>query len=291
MREPTLILTKTSLPIDAIELHGRLRPVSEAGVATILASIREIGQLANPIVVRQLRRDGETIWRVLDGAHRLAAAKELGWTEVPVRVFECTDDQARLLEVDGNLAGAELNPLDQAVFLAARKRVYEKLHPETKADAFKGNRHTGSLVAELSSFARTTAEKFGMTDRQVRKIIAAGSRLGPDEIAQLRRAPKPVTLADLQAISNIVNPAERCDVVKLLEGGKAKSATDARRVILQRDAGDATEPADLAEVVAADLTRRWGRAPMAAKRRFAEQVWAEMSRILRDAGDDEAEAA
>ncbi|HPT48548.1 MAG TPA: hypothetical protein PLM07_21900, partial [Candidatus Rifleibacterium sp.] len=48
------------------------------------------------------------------------------WTDV-------TDDWARLMEVDDNLAGAEMNALDTAVFLAERKKVYEKLHPETKA--------------------------------------------------------------------------------------------------------------------------------------------------------------
>lgn len=285
MPDPALIQSKTSLPVAQIELHHRLRPISDAGVATIVASIGELGQMTNPIVVRQLRRAGETIWRIMDGAHRLAAASELGWTEVPVRVFECNDDQARLFEVDSNLAGAELNPLDTAVFLTARKVVYERLHPETKAGVFKGNQHTG-LVAELSSFTKVTADKFGMTDRQVRKIIAAGTRLGPDEIAQLRRAPKQVTLADLQVIAKIVNPAERYDVVGMLEGGSAKSAADACKTLSRRASGQEVEPVDPVEQALAGLEKTWARAPMTAKRRFAEKHWSEMSRIMRDAGAD-----
>lgn len=283
MSEPTLIQSKTSLPVDQIEVSHRLRPVSAAGVETIVASVREIGHIANPVVVRQLRREGETLYRVLDGAHRLAAATALGWTEVPVRVFECTDDQARIMEIDGNLSGAELNPLDTAVFLATRKAVYERLHPETKAGVAGGLARQGSAT-ELGSFAETTAEKFGMTARQVRKIIAAGSRLGPDEIAKLRTAPKKVTLKDLQVIAKINSAAERYDVVDLLAWGEAKSAADARKVRATRQPDYAgpryVSPVDQAWM---DLAKRFRSAPMEAKRRFVQELWPELTRVMRDA--------
>ena len=264
MTEPTLIQSKTSLPIDQIEVSGRLRPVSPAGVATIVASIREIGQLANPVVVRQLRRKGETVWRVLDGAHRLAAAVELGWTEVPVRVFECNDDQARIMEIDGNLSGAELNPLDTAVFLATRKAVYERLHPETKAGVAGGLARQGS-ASELSSFAAVTAEKFGMTARQVQKIVSAGAKLGGDEVARLRQAPRQVTLKDLQDISRIANPVDRYGVVEALAAGSAKSASAALKA--RRAPTEAVEADPLEEQFKA-LSKAWMRAGAAARRRF-----------------------
>lgn len=290
MPDPILIQSKTSLPIEAIELHDRLRPVSEAGVATIVASIREIGQLANPVVVRQLRRGGDIVWRVLDGAHRLAAAAELGWTDVPVRVFECSDDQARIMEIDGNLSGAELNPLDTAVFLATRKAVYERLHPETKAGAAGAAARWGD-ANDIVSFASATAEKFGLSRRQVERLVAVGSRLAGDDVLRLRKAPRQVTLKDLQEISKIGTAPERYDVIDLLAEGKAKSAGEARRQIAQRAGGDAA-PKDPAEEAFAALDKLWSRAPLAAKRRFAEKRWSEMSLILRDAaGGDDEEAA
>ncbi len=284
MSDPTLIQSKTSLPIEAIELHDRLRPVSEAGVATIVASIREIGQLANPVVVRQLRRSGATVWRVLDGAHRLAAAVELGWTEVPVRIFECTDDQARIMEIDGNLSGAELNPLDTAVFLATRKAVYERLHPETRAGVAGAAARWGDATDTMSvAFVRSTAEKFTLSERHVRRLVAAGGRLGPDEVAKLRRAPRPITLKDLQEVSKIGSPAERYDVVDLLAEGKAKSAADARRAVAQRAGSQDEKAKDPIEEALALIERAWSRAPMVAKRRFAQKHWSEMSLIMRDA--------
>lgn len=274
----TLIATKTSLPIDKIEVAGRLRPVSPAGVATIVASLRELGQLTTPIAVRQLRRGGETIFRVLDGGHRLAAARELGWTEVPVRVFECTDDQARLIEIDGNLAGAELNPLDTAVFLATRKAVYERLHPETKAGVAGGLARQG-LASELSSFADATAGKFGMTPRQVQKIVAAGIRLGPDEVVKLRQAPRPVTLKDLQDIGRISQPTDRYEVVEALAWGTAKTASAALKALQQGLAAPVKDPVDQQFKA---LSNAWGRAGKTARRRFIDEFFADLSPLLVD---------
>jgi len=42
-----------------------------------------------------------------------------------------------------------------------RKAIYEELHPETKAEAFKGNRHTGSLASDNLSFTSATSEATG----------------------------------------------------------------------------------------------------------------------------------
>lgn len=282
MAEPTLIAMKTTLAPDSIVAEGRLRPVSEAGVQAILGSVEELGQIVTPLTVRQRRAGVELSYELLDGAHRLEAARRLGLETVPVRVFECTNDQAKLMEIDGNLAGAELNALDTAVFLASRKRVYEKLHPETKAGVAGALAKHGS-ASELGSFAETTAEKFGMTARQVQKIVAAGARLGPDEIAKLRQAPKAVTLKDLQVIAKIGAAPERYKVVGLLAEGAAKSAADARQKFKVSQPGYAG-PAEVDPIDAAylDLCSRFDRAPMAAKRRFVESRWSDMARILRD---------
>lgn len=280
MTEPTLIKTLTLLPIDQIELRDRLRPVSAAGVGTIVASIREIGQLANPVVVRQMRRGGETQWTVLDGAHRLAAARELGWIEVPVRVFECTDDQARILEIDGNLSGAELNPLDTAVFLATRKTIYERLHPETRRGIAGGLARQGSATDTMSvAFVTSTAEKFGLTERHVRRIVAAGMCLGPDEVAKLRRAPRQVTLKDLQDIAKVGLSTKRDGVVDALATGSAKSAAAALKAM---EASGEEAAKDPVQDQLSALSRAWGRAGMAARRLWIAEVFAELSPLVVD---------
>lgn len=270
MKAPQLIPSKTELPVAEIEAGTRLRPVSEAGVATIVASVREVGQMTNPVVVRQMRRKGETIHVVVDGAHRLAAAGELGWDHVPVRVFECTDDQARIMEIDGNLSGAELNPLDTAVFLATRKAVYERLHPETKAGvAGAMHKNCATDIESVAAFAAVTAEKFGMTERHVRRLIAAGTRLGPDEIAQLRAAPRQVTLKDLQDIARIKGAPDRYGVVAALSEGRAKSASAAFKALKGPVEAPVQNPADEQFLA---LKKAWDRAGAAARRRFVEEL-------------------
>lgn len=208
-----------------IEVSNRLRPVSDAGVESIIASINETGVMKDAIHLRQ-KRGGAMV--LIAGGHRLEAARRLGWDEIEAKVWaDVTDDWARLMEIDDNIAGAELNPLDTALFLAERKRVYEKLHPETRAGVAGAAARWDATDTMSVAFSTATAEKFGMTDRHVRRLIAAGSRLDPRDVALLRSAPRPVSLKDLSEISKISSAPERYDVVQALSEGRAKTAAEA----------------------------------------------------------------
>lgn len=272
MKQPRLMQIDR-VPVAQIEVTNRLRPVSEAGVESIIASIHETGVMKDAIHLRQ-RKGGKLV--LIAGGHRLEAAKRLGWDEIEAKVWaDVTDDWAQLMEIDDNIAGAELSPLDTAIFLAARKRVYEKLHPETKRGVAGAVARWDATDTMSVAFSTATAEKFGMTDRHVRRLIAAGSRLDPRDIALLRKAPKPVTLKDLAEIAKIDETVERYDVVGALSEGRAKSAADARR---QRNATEKeTAVEDPVEVAFKALDKAWSRAPMAAKKRFllerAQEVW------------------
>lgn len=269
---PTLMQID-KVPVAEVIVRDRLRPVSEAGVESLIASITEIGVMKDAIHVRK-KKDGQLY--LMAGGHRLEAATRLNWVHVPAKVWtDVTNDWARMVEIDDNLAGAEMNALDSAVFLATRKEVYERLHPETKRGVAGGLARQGS-ASELSSFAAATAAKFGMTARQVQKIVAAGTALSPNDIAHLRQAPRPVSLKDLTEIAKIGDPVERGDVVLRLSVGNAKSAADARRSLrveggLQAPAKDAVEEQFIA------LMKAWTRAGAAARKRFLleqrHEVW------------------
>lgn len=285
MSKATLMQMDRVVISDVIISPNRLRPVSEAGVESLIASINETGVMKDAIHVRK-KHDGTL--HLIAGGHRIEAARRLGWNDIEAKVWtDVTDDWSLLMEIDDNLAGAEMNALDTAVFLASRKAVYERMHPETKADAFKGNQHTGKLVSELSSFTTSTAEKFGITARQIQKIIAAGSKLNADEITQLRAAPKQVTLKDLTEISKIGETSERSGVVTRLAAGSAKSASDARKQINAKP-GDA-HISDADKKLRA-LNDAFARAPIAARRAFVAHN-AEALRTLLDALTDEAAPA
>lgn len=257
-----------------IVIGSRLRPVSVAGVESLIASISETGVMKDAIHLRKMK-DGSL--HLLAGAHRTEAARRLGWDEIEAKIWtDVTDDWARLIEIDDNLAGAEMNALDTAVFLATRKAVYERLHPETRQGVAGGLARQG-LASELSSFAAATAEKFNMTMRQVQKIVAAGSRLGPDEVASLRAAPRQVSLKDLTEIAKISQPTDRYDVVRLLSEGGAKSAAEAMRSLRSGLQPIVKDPVD--EEFKA-LLNAWSRARLAARRRFVEDVFADLSPLM-----------
>jgi ParB family chromosome partitioning protein len=253
-----------------VQIAQRLRPVSEAGVEAILASVEEIGRIKDPIHLRKSKK-GLTL---LAGGHRYEAYRRLSTDEIDAWVWSgITDDHARLIEIDDNLAGAEMGALDTAVFLAERKRVYEKLHPEARAKtgaALVASRWNTADIVSVVSFAKVTAEKFGMTERHVRRLVEAGQKLGADS-ARLRHCPRPVTLKDLIEIAKVGEPTERYAIVDALREGKAKTAAEARRAWLAKEKGENTSAKDPVEEAFNTLSKAWDRASMAAKRRFVSE--------------------
>ncbi|MCW1934093.1 ParB/RepB/Spo0J family partition protein [Pararhodobacter zhoushanensis] len=272
MAEPRL-LKIDRVKIADVDTTGRMRPLSEAGVLSLLTSIEETGILKDAIHVRQ-KKGGQLV--LIAGGHRLEAAQRLGWDTIEAKVWaDVTDDWAQLIEIDDNIAGAQLNPLDTAIFLAERKRIYEKLHPETKRGvAGAAARWDATDTMSVASFADATAEKFGLSQRHIFRVIAAGAHLDPRDIAKLRKAPRQITLEDLAHISKISHPDERDDVVEALSEGRAKNAATARA---QWKAEQGVAPAieDPVEAALKALKTAWSRAPKEARRRFC-----------RDHGDD-----
>ena len=109
-------------------------------------------------------------------------------------------------------------------------------------------------------------------------MIAAGSRLGPDETHRLRGAPRPITLADLGEIAKCGEAVERYEVVAALAEGRAKSAGAARRAWKAQRAGVQPKVKDPVEDQFRALMAVWNRAGVPARKRFcleaAREIWA-----------------
>ena len=243
-----IIQSITELPVDDIQMGTRLRPVSKAGVEAIKASITELGVMKDAIHVRKHKRGGKI--ELLAGAHRLTVAQELDWPTIKVVCWDCNDDFARLMEIDDNLAGAELTALDTAVFLAERKRVYEKLHPETKHG------------------------------RHVRRMVSAGSVLTGGDAHRLRSSGRPVTLNDLTELAKIGDVSERYRVIDLLAEGKVKSAKDARKTWASEQNRGVTPPMNNTEKTWQRLQDAWKRASKAGRVTFLEEHGEEVQALL-----------
>ncbi|WP_299370492.1 ParB N-terminal domain-containing protein [uncultured Tateyamaria sp.] len=251
MRKPTLIESRDVALVD-IFVENRLRETDDVLVTALAGSIEEIG-LKDRITLRRVRRKGVGakggsgyVLVLVAGAHRMAACHQLGHEAIPADIWDCTDDYARLLEIDDNLARAELTPLDRAVFLCRRKDVYEQMYPETKAATgadLVAKRWDTADIMSVVSFVAATAKQTGQTERHIRRMIAVADGLSQDEIDALRAAPIRVSIADLQVLAKC-NPKHRPHIVFGLLIGAAKSAGEALDILTARPGDAVVDPVD-----------------------------------------------
>lgn len=105
-----------------------------AAFAELVASVVEKGVLM-PILVRERvtgtgrhddRRRGTGTYEVIAGNRRLMAAREARFKEIPARVVEMTDAEAREARIVENLQREDVHPLDEA---ASYRDLIEKSKP------------------------------------------------------------------------------------------------------------------------------------------------------------------
>jgi ParB family chromosome partitioning protein len=263
--------TVTELPVDAIIIEDRLRDTSPDGIANLVEAIKETG-FSGSIRVRR-KKDGDYL---IDGAHRLAAMKELGRTSIPVDLVRCNDAEARLMEIDGNLMGQPMTVLDDAYFLATRREMIQKIHPEMR----QGSAGAAGRWMQLhfSALAQTIATARGIKTRQVYNIMAAGASLSREEYQALKRSPA-LRLNDLLALRKIVDTEERTYVVEALSDGLVKNAAVARKAY-RAARGEAPAPVSDKDQKLLRLLDAWDRAGKRERRAFLEERGAEVAALL-----------
>ncbi|CAM5764603.1 ParB/RepB/Spo0J family partition protein [Bosea minatitlanensis] len=229
--------------VAAIDATGRLRPVDEAHAQLIATSMNESG-LIQPVVVR-IDASGNGL-KLVVGGHRLRGANILSWEEIPAILIECSDDEARQIEIDENLARKELTALERAEFLAERKRVYETLHPEAAHGKAKKPKTEKGKVANLATFARFSkdaANSTGLSERTIRRACELAGRLSPDAIAAIRGTKVADNQAQLQALAEL-EPEQQKIVAGLIAAKAAGNVAKARIVAGFVPEGGAVREAD-----------------------------------------------
>ncbi|MFD1197394.1 MT-A70 family methyltransferase [Brucella gallinifaecis] len=191
--------------ITDIDVRDRLREVDALKVESLKHSFSELG-MRTPITVR-VGGEGDLPYALTAGAHRLEAARLLGWEEVPGFIRDESKLDAELWEIDENLARSELSAADRAVFTFRRKELYLLKYPET---AHGGDRKSsgqlGHLIdrAERKSFIAATAELTGKPERSIRRDAERGEKICEAAIRLLRgtRLDNGTTLDRLKKLPN-----------------------------------------------------------------------------------------
>ncbi len=161
----------------------RLRGANMEKVAEIAKSISEIGLMNAPAVriVDSMMIDGEEWGAVpvlIYGRHRLLAMQSLGREVIECEVYEVDDLCAELMEIDENLARAELSPAEEAAHIGRRQEIWKKLQSdgnrsiESKREDGRGHRP--------KEFASELSELTGDSKTQINVKIARARDLGSD---------------------------------------------------------------------------------------------------------------
>ena len=269
--------TGRMIPVDRIIVRNRLRAVDPAIVEAKRVSMRESGQIA-PLLVRP--EAGRPGWYVLVvGAHRLEAARLEGWAEIEADIRHLSDDQAELVEIDENLIGPSLTPLDRAVFIDARLKVWARLHPGRVADggnvenistfpAPKRGRPANSTkfveflgdTPPTMGFRHDTAAELGMSEKTVRNALLVARGLSPDTRAKVSGTKIAKNEGLLRQLAGVADKGEQLRVAEALASETAKSFPDALVIAQGREPTPPAPPRPVDETVNA-FKAIWKKAP------------------------------
>lgn len=210
-----------SFPINDIIIGDRLRLVDQDWAAA-LAKMIEASTLQHPISLVAFPNGG---LRLGAGAHRMAAVKLLGWSDIPAHVYEPQTDQPelelRMLEVTENVGRRELSALDRAGHIAELDRTYKALYPQNQRG---GDRRSKEFADQTAMFAvrKDVANKIGIGERTMYAAIALWNGLEPTARRELQSMELANNQAQLVQLSK-VEPERQSQVLRLMSGDKPKA--------------------------------------------------------------------
>ena len=244
-----------------IDDRERLRPVDTDWAQILAASIGERG-LDTPVQLGEPDIGGR--YRLVAGAHRVAAFRLLGRTSIPAVIVHGDELMLRLAEIDENLMRRELTELDRAIFLLERKRVYEALHPETTHGGKRASKKSKSTNVSTWSerFTAASAAKLACNERGIQRTIRRAEKLPPDVRALLQSTRSADIGRELDQLARLTPEVQRRVAALIAQRGctvgGALDALEARKAP-RPDTADAQHEA---------LMRAWMRASAAARSRF-----------------------
>lgn len=126
-----------------------------------------------------MREDNTPV--LIYGRHRLLALQELGEVAVECIVHDVDDLHAELMEIDENLARAELSPAQEAAHILRRQAIWTEINKTGETNCttslsdgrVAGPQHQKQFAAEL-------AEVTGASKVDINRKLRRARELGPD---------------------------------------------------------------------------------------------------------------
>ncbi|SFI80727.1 ParB/RepB/Spo0J family partition protein [Albimonas pacifica] len=272
------------IPVDLIDLGDRLRPVKPEPVELLAADI-EMQGLLQPIVVTPA---GERYVLVV-GAYRLAAVRELGWSEIPATVVRDLDEaQLRFAEIMENVDRQELSKLERAEFLAELDAVWKRLNPSARhgGDRRSANvrqvreRETdGSDQSPILGICSDVAETVGLSRAAFYRALEIAKKLTAATKARVRGTRFEDHQGELLALAKL-DAEMQTAVCDLLFADPAKAGSVAEAELIARG----QERRAAAKNLVSRLNANWGRMNRTDRLQFVRSHKAEIMELAHAEG-------
>lgn len=254
------------VPIDVgiadIAVVDRLHEPDPQAVAALSADIAERG-LRQPIEITPSLSGNP--WRLVSGAHRLAACASLGWAVIAAFEVRGTEDELRRDELLENLARSELSPMERAIFAAELRDIWLRANPEARHG---GDRRSADFKMDgLPSWSAAAAERTGWGAATLQKAATIGGRLDREAVRLLRGTAIEHTQSDLAKLAQSPAAEQRRLASLVRERGipRLSGALGAAR-------GEAEAAINPDALIFTQFQRVWSRASDAAKTLIRDHI-------------------
>ena len=216
------------IAVDQIDEGERLRQVDPTWAEALGHMMRRDGQKKT---IDVCRLPGADRWTLVDGAHRLAGARQQGIVYLRAEVVSANRDERRLREVLAQLAHRGLSdPIDRAAFVAELvqlKRAAAGLDTVAARDGMAipnlsrlvADETNGTLetISRVYGWSDEVGAELGFTGRTIRNDLMLYRGIAPSQIARLRDARHPVAknAGQLKALAKL-DPEQQRRIVDLL---------------------------------------------------------------------------
>lgn len=236
---PAADIRVSRIPIALVDVPAGRRRLDPAWVETLADLFASEGQRTPIEVVASGGR-----YRLVFGGHRLAAGRQLGWSEIGamVKALEDYASEAEIVqaEITENLVRRDLSVLDKAVDLARWREAYNAAHLVSKGGRPRKGVGAEELTAKFCSrFSDVALKVLGVSERSIYLALKIASIEADvrDRLALHAIADNQSELLTLAAET----PARQDMIAALLTAAKAGSVGEAIALI-DRVAKPAAEP-------------------------------------------------
>lgn len=191
------------MDIRSITVKAGRRAIDSAKVRELANSMNEIG-LINPITVTP---DGVLV----TGAHRLEAAKLLGWSEIQTTVFDGTELTVELAEIDENLMRNELHYIDRGNAIKRRDELLKAYGKRATVGRPENSPESGHLKTTYE-----IAKDMGVSKSKLLEEKQIATNVLPEVQQSIKAADLPKS--DAIKIARL-EPDEQLNVAEKLDNG------------------------------------------------------------------------